>query len=211
MVNLRTGFIVGIFSIIAMITVAFVPGCTKKEALETVSEPVMLDSVVIENYEGKKLSMLCPSGGREGETAEQVDVEQYALHIIGLVASGQSYTYGEVLKLQHYVKNITLESVFEWVETVTYEGVLVSDVIGAAGPLPEAQEVVFRSQDGLEVSFPLDDVLDKKIMLCFMMDGKPLSPEGGYPFVLASESHVGKNWVKWVTEIELVESGSDVE
>jgi len=186
---------------------AFLPGCAKQAVPETIVEPAMLDSVVVANFEGKKLVSVCAEGERKGKSAERIDIDEYRLGISGSVASPQVHSYEEILRLPHFRKPITLQSVEGWAEIIVFEGVLVSDVIGNAGPLPAAHQVVFRSQDGFEASLPLDSVLGKKILLGFAQDGAALTPEGGYPFLLVAESVGGQDWVKWVTAIVLVNSG----
>jgi len=189
--------------VILSCAISLLIGCAKKAVPETIVDPVMLDSVVVANYEGKKLASVCAESDREGKIAEQIDIDEYRLGIFGSVASPQVHTCEEMLRLPHYQKSITLESVEGWAETIVFEGVLVSDVIGNAGPLPEAHQAVFRSQDGFEASCPIDSLLRKKILLGFAKDGAPLTPEGGYPFLLVAESIHGPDWVKWVTEMEL--------
>ena len=186
--------------------ILFVPGCAKKEAPQNPGVPMVLDSVVVKEYTGKKLSELCASGEEEGKTAEQVDIETYALSISGMVASAQAHSYDEILDRQRYQKTVTIESADGWSETLVCEGVLISDLISTAGPSPGAIGVVFRSVDGYEVSFPLDYILDNKIILAHRIDGKALTPEGGFPFTLISESNQGHDWAKWVTEIELADN-----
>jgi DMSO/TMAO reductase YedYZ molybdopterin-dependent catalytic subunit len=178
-------------------------GCAKKKASETAAGPTELDAVVIKNYEGKKVLSLCVTGDHEGRTAEQIDADQYVLKVTGLVASGQTFTFRELMRHQPYRKAMTVESKDGWTENIVCDGVLVSDLIGKAGPLPGAVGVTFRSQDGYEVSFPLNYILENKILLVHRVDGKPLSAEGGFPFMLASESYQGQKWMKWVTEIDL--------
>ena len=186
--------------------ILFIQGCAKKEVPQNPSVPVVLDSVVIEDYVGKRLSVLCVSGEEEGKTAEQVDIETYALSITGMVASAQAHTYEEILNRQHHQKTITIESADGWSETLVCEGVLISDLVSTAGPSPGAVGAVFRSVDGYEVSLPLDYILDNKVILAHRIDGKALSAEGGFPFILISESNQGQNWAKWVTEIELADN-----
>ena len=178
-------------------------GCAEKKVPETSLETVLLDSIVVKEYQGKKLSILCTTGADSSKSAELIEVDNYSLDLNGLVASAQACTYNEVLMFPHYRKVVTIES-GEWTETIDFEGVMVSELVGKAGPLSEAKSIVFRARDGYEAIFPLEYILENRIILAYKANGKCLSPEGGYPFILVSERQKGQEWVKWVTEIEVI-------
>ena len=191
---------------VIIVVFCIIAGCSQKEMVEAPKNPIALDSVVIEEFDGIKLSSLCAGGGDHATEPVKIDVSKYVLSVIGLVASVQAHSYDEVLNLQHYTKRIRLVSVHEWEETIECEGVLVNDLISQAGPSPAAKGVIFRSRDGYLVTFPISYILGKKILLVHQINGKPLTPSSGFPFILASESKHGQDWGKWVTEIELMES-----
>ena len=121
---------------------------------------------------------------------------------MGMVASELVYTYDEIVAFNHYKKVITLKS-DSWEDTVELEGVLVGELIGDAGVLPGAKNVIVRATDGYEASFSLNHITKNRIMLAFMINGEPLTPEGGYPLILAAETARGQEWVKWVSEIDV--------
>ncbi len=178
-------------------------GCSEKKVSDVSSDPMVLDSVEVKGYQGKKLSILCTSREDGTKAPELIDTVSYTLSIMGMVASVQAYTYEEVLNYRHYRKFITLKSE-TWTERIDCEGVLVSELVGRAGPLPEARGIIFRAQDGYEMSFTLDYILKNKVIIAYKLNSNLLTPEGGYPFILISETQHGEDWVKWITEIELV-------
>jgi DMSO/TMAO reductase YedYZ molybdopterin-dependent catalytic subunit len=119
-----------------------------------------------------------------------------------MVAEEREYTYDEVLKFKRCKKVVTLQS-DSWEDTVELEGVLVSELIGGTGVLPEAEGISFRASDGYEALFSLNHLSENQIILVYGINGESLTPEGGYPFILAAETVRGQDWVKWVTEIEV--------
>lgn len=174
--------------------------CQTGDLVEQV--PTLLDSVVVDGFKGKRISSLCVRAGEEGKVAEQVDIQEYALHIKCGATDERDYSYDEVAAFDHYKKVVTLRSE-TWGETVELEGVLVGELIGNAGVLSEAKNVIVRATDGYEATFSLEHIMKNRILLVYRINEEPLTPEGGYPFILAAETVRGQEWVKWVAEIEV--------
>ncbi len=163
-----------------------------------------LPPVEIREYEGEYLSSIDDFRENSIKGPQYVDIDDYQLQITGLVENPQSYAYQEVLgAYQSYEKVVTLYCVEGWSVNILWEGVLVSDLLAEAGPLPDASVVIFHAYDGYTSSLPLDYIRDNNIMMAYMMNGVPLPPERGFPFALVAESKWGYKWVKWITEIEL--------
>jgi DMSO/TMAO reductase YedYZ molybdopterin-dependent catalytic subunit len=167
-------------------------------------EPTDLEPVEIREYEGENLSSIDDFRENSIEGPQYVDIEGYQLEITGLVESPQSYTYDEVVGgYQNYEKVVTLDCVEGWSVKLLWEGVLVSDLLVEAGPLPEAKVVIFHAYDGYTTSLTLDYIMDNDILMAYKMNGITLPPERGFPFELVAESKWGYKWIKWVTKIEL--------
>ena len=167
-------------------------------------EPIDLEPVEIREYEGEDLSSIDDFRENSIEGPQYVDVDGYQLEITGLVESPQSYTYDEVVgDYQNYEKVVTLDCVEGWSVKLLWEGVLVSDLLAEAGPLPSALVVIFHAYDGYTTSLTLDYIMDNDILIAYKMNGITLPPERGFPFELVAESKWGYKWIKWVTKIEL--------
>ncbi len=168
------------------------------------SEPTELERAQIREYEGVDLSSF--TDFRENSIAgpQQVDRESYRLTVGGLVDTPIELTYDEVLAgREQYKKVVTLNCVEGWSVEILWEGVLVSDLLDAAGARPEGNTVVFRSVDGYSTSLPLSFIRDRNILLAYKMNGIELPPERGFPFQVVSEEKWGYKWAKWVEGIEL--------
>jgi DMSO/TMAO reductase YedYZ molybdopterin-dependent catalytic subunit len=158
----------------------------------------------VREYEGTDLSSI--NDFRENSVAgpQAIDVGSYRLKITGLVANPASYTYYEVLnRYQQYKKVVTLDCVEGWSVTILWEGVLVKDLLAEAGPLENANVVIFHAYDGYTTSLPIDYIMDNDILMAYKMNDVILPPERGFPFQLVAESKWGYKWIKWITEIEL--------
>lgn len=158
----------------------------------------------VREYEGIDLSSINDFRENSIRGPQEIDVESYTLTINGLVTNSTSYTYDEVLnRHQHYKKVVTLDCVEGWSATILWEGLLVRDLLAGAGPLANAEVVIFHAYDGYTTSLPIDYVMDNDILMAYKMNDVTLPPERGFPFQLVAESKWGYKWIKWITEIEL--------
>ena len=103
------------------------------------------------------------------------------------------------------------------VSTAEWIGVPLNEVLERAGAGPTAREVVFRGADGgvvdpsrppvvFERSLSVDDARNSEALLAYAMNGEPLPVQHGYPLRLVVPGWYAVASVKWLTEIELVDS-----
>jgi len=164
----------------------------------------ILEPKEVREYQGEDLSSVNDFRENSIKGPQYVDMENYQLEIIGLVENPMSYSYDEVIEgYQNYKKVVTLHCVEGWEAAILWEGVLVSDLLAGAGPLPEAQVVIFHAYDGYTTSLPLDYIIDNDILMAYKMNEITMPPERGFPFELVAESKWGYKWIKWITAIEL--------
>jgi DMSO/TMAO reductase YedYZ molybdopterin-dependent catalytic subunit len=163
-----------------------------------------LEGIEVREYQGQNLSSVNDFRENSIKGPQYVDIENYELEITGLVANPTSYTYDEVIdNNDHYKKVVRLNCVEGWAVNILWEGVLVRDVLDEAGPLPEANTIIFHAYDGYTTSFPLGYVNINDILMAYKMNEVTIPPERGYPFQLVAESKWGYKWIKWITKIEL--------
>jgi len=164
----------------------------------------VLNPAEVREYQGEDLSSVNDFRENSIKGPQYVDMENYRLEVTGLVENPLSYSYDEVIEsYQNYKKVVTLYCVEGWSVKILWEGVLVSDLLAEAGPLPEAKVVIFHAYDGYTTSLPLDYIIDNDILMAYKMNDIPLPPERGFPFALVAESKWGYKWIKWITAIEL--------
>ena len=114
-----------------------------------------------------------------------------ALRITGLVANEQAWTEDQVKSLP----SLDVESTNKDGETATYTGVLISDLLGLAEPLPEATTLVFVADDGYTAEISLAEVLAcTNCILSFRNQGGFSAVLPGFP---------GNLQVKGVVELQL--------
>jgi DMSO/TMAO reductase YedYZ molybdopterin-dependent catalytic subunit len=157
----------------------------------------------IREYNGTRLD---PSIGLRDNSikgTQHVDINTYTLKISGLVNNPVSLSYNDVLAMTAYEKLITLHCVEGWDATVLWKGVLLKDIIDKASAEGTANTVIFHSVDGYTTSLPLQDIIDKNIIMAYSSNRITLPAELGYPFIVVAEDKLGYKWARWVTEIEL--------
>ncbi|HEX2414348.1 MAG TPA: sulfite oxidase [Thermoleophilaceae bacterium] len=103
------------------------------------------------------------------------------------------------------------------VSTAEWTGVPLVEVLDRAGVRAGAREAVFRGADGgavpgrseairFERSLGIDDARDSEVLLAYAMNGEPLPAQHGYPLRVIVPGWYAVASVKWLTEIELVDS-----
>jgi DMSO/TMAO reductase YedYZ molybdopterin-dependent catalytic subunit len=169
--------------------------------------PSQLATAEVKAYQGKNLSSVNDFRENSINGPQYVDVNTYRLKVDGLVDVPSLYTYGEVIRRFEPVKKVvTLNCVEGWDVTILWQGVLLTDLVDTARAKPTANTIVFHAVDGYTTSMPLQYARDKKIVFAYMMNGIPIPPERGFPFMVVAEDKWGYKWCKWVERIEL---GSD--
>jgi DMSO/TMAO reductase YedYZ molybdopterin-dependent catalytic subunit len=191
---------------IMLTTIVVAAGYTGRRFLTNppVDDPGPLAPVEIREYQGQPLSSIGDFRENSIQGPQMVDNDSYRLTVTGLVQNEMAYTYDDVITTHRpYAKVVTLYCVEGWDVTILWEGVLLTDLLAAAGILPTATVVIFYAYDGYSTSLPLDYIISNNILVAYKMNNVTLSPERGFPFQLVAESKLGYKWIKWLTAIEL--------
>ncbi len=93
----------------------------------------------------------------------------------------------------------------------SFTGVRLAEVLKAAGLKEGAAHVRLQGADtppkpmlpAFKRSLPLARALDPSTLLCYRMNGEPLSLAHGAPLRLVVPGWAGDHWVKWLTHLEL--------
>lgn len=157
----------------------------------------------LKQYNGKKLDPAVGPRDNSIKGTQQVDITTYRLTVDGLVNTPASYTYDQAKALPSEERLITLFCVEGWDATILWKGVTMKTLLDAASVQTEAKTVIFHATDGYSTSLPLQEILDKNLMLAYDANGIALPPEMGYPFIFVAEDKWGYKWARWVNRIEL--------
>ncbi|MGG6383351.1 sulfite oxidase [Paenarthrobacter sp. NEAU-H11] len=103
--------------------------------------------------------------------------------------------------------------IMEGVGTAHWTGVPLAYLLGKAGVLPHAVEVVFTGSDqGVQGgvpqryarSLPIHEAMRPDVVLAYRMNGSELPPQHGYPLRLVVPGWYGMASVKWLESVEVV-------
>ncbi|CTQ31357.1 sulfite dehydrogenase [Jannaschia rubra] len=152
----------------------------------------------------------------------RVDPSLHRLMINGLVDREIVFTMDDLKRFPRYNRIHFLEcaanSGMEWrgaqlngcqfthgmIHNVMYTGVMLRDVLAAAGVKPTGTWLLAEGADAAAMtrSIPMEKALDD-CMIAFKMNGEALRPEQGYPVRLVVPGWEGNMWVKWLRRIEI--------
>ncbi len=164
----------------------------------------ILNPAEVRNYQGENLSAVADVYENAIAGTQYIDQEAYRLNISGRVQIPLQLTYSQVINdHQAYQKVVTIYCVAGWSAKILWEGVLVSDLLRAAGANMSAPTVIFRAADGYSTALPMEYIVNNNILLAYKMNNLTIPANRGFPFELVAESQYGYKWIKWLTGIEV--------
>lgn len=136
----------------------------------------------------------------------------YRLKVHGLVENPLELSLDDLRSLGNKMQ-ITLHHCIQgWSGIAEWGGLPVAELIRLVRPKAEARVVVFRSfgaggEGGIFYgSLSLEDASHPQTLLAYEMNYKPLTEVHGAPLRLRVENQLGFKMVKWIQEIEFVDS-----
>jgi sulfite oxidase len=163
----------------------------------------------------------------------KVELAQWRLRVDGLVEHELTLDMAQIEKFPRVEQVAVLECAgngrsfyepgvtgMQWrygaVGNARWTGVRLADVLHRAGVKSGASQVLFNGADvpmgnvpDFVRSVPLEKALHPDTMLAFHMNGAPLGGSHGFPLRLVPPGWAGDSWVKWVTNISLIDKEYD--
>ena len=140
----------------------------------------------------------------------RIDVDKWSFEITGMVDTPMTVTYADLLALPQVERVVTLTCVSnevggDLIGNAVWRGVLLSDLLDAAGVQADAEQVFSTSVDGWTCGFPVAAAFDgRDAMVAVGMNGATLPLEHGYPARLVVPGLYGYvSATKWLAEIKL--------
>ncbi|MBF0816509.1 molybdopterin-dependent oxidoreductase [Microbacterium paludicola] len=140
----------------------------------------------------------------------EIDPAAWRLRIHGLVENEIEITWDELLSLPLSEHIVTLACVSNEVGgaligNARWLGYPIRELLARARPLPEADMVLSRSQDGFTAGTPLEALTDDRdALLAVGMNGEPLPIQHGFPVRMVVPGLYGYvSATKWVVDLEV--------
>ena len=134
-----------------------------------------------------------------------VDIASWTFTISGLVEKERRFTYEEFQALPRVKVLSDVHCVTGWSRLNNlWEGISTATVKELVHILLEAKFVIVHGTGGFTTNVPLDDFFQHDVLFALKHDGKPLTPEHGYPVRLVVPGLYFWKSAKWVNGIEFV-------
>ncbi|TFD81128.1 molybdopterin-dependent oxidoreductase [Cryobacterium fucosi] len=140
----------------------------------------------------------------------RIDPAAWTLKITGMVENEVELTFAELLALPLEESTTTLTCVSnpvggDLIGNATWLGYPIRLLLARARPLPGADMVLSRSEDGWTASTPLEVLTDdRNAILAVGMNGVPLPLEHGYPVRMVVPGLYGYvSATKWLVELDV--------
>jgi DMSO/TMAO reductase YedYZ molybdopterin-dependent catalytic subunit len=104
------------------------------------------------------------------------------LRVFGTVENELRWNWEEFQKLPTSTVTTDIHCVTRWSKFDTnWEGVRFSHIAELAGMKPETKHIIAHCEYGYTTNVPVEDMMRDTILLAYIYDGKPLTPEHGGP------------------------------
>ena len=133
-----------------------------------------------------------------------VDAATWRLRVNGHVETPYELDYEE-LDARRAPLTATLDCTGGWYTTREWQGVPVPELLARAGVRPGAGSITIRSRTGYYRRYSMGEA--NRAMLATRVDGAPLSRGHGFPARMVEPHKRGYDWVKWVDEITVNDTG----
>jgi DMSO/TMAO reductase YedYZ molybdopterin-dependent catalytic subunit len=160
-----------------------------------------------------------------------LSAEDHTLEISGLVRKPKTLRLDDIKRRKRKTVTATLECGGNGASTgfmgaignVKWTGTPLADLLDDCAPLKRGIEVVFFGADKQQEEPPvqqlkgkkfeqnfarslhINDALRDEVLLCYEMNGEPLTKEHGFPLRLIVPGWFGISWVKWLNRIEVLD------
>src|SRR6185503_18469687 len=155
-----------------------------------------------------------------------LNAQDHTLEISGLVKNPCTLTLEDIKRRKRTTTTATLEcggnsnspGFMGAIGNVKWTGTRLADLLRECGPLKRGIEVVFFGTDqqkekirgndyvqNFARSLHITDALREDLLLCYEMNGEPLTKEHGHPLRLVVPGWYGISWVKWLNRIEVLD------
>lgn len=147
----------------------------------------------------------------------QLRPQDWRLRIHGMVDRELTLSWDELRSMRSVERPVTLTCVSNevggpFISTANFTGVMLADILAAAGVRDGADQIFTTSVDGWTCGTPTETVAEpgRDAMLAYAMNGEPLPAEHGFPVRMIVPGLYGfVSATKWITDMKLTTFAED--
>jgi hypothetical protein len=142
-----------------------------------------------------------------GEKEPRQDTAPWTVTVSGLVSQPITLSLEQLNTLPQVERHVDIHCVTRWSRLGTcFGGILLSDLLALAGPLPDARFISFiaRSERNHSTSLALTDALNLETLVVLRYQGEPLPTLHGGPVRTVVPNRYFYKSLKWLERIELL-------
>ena len=133
----------------------------------------------------------------------KINPDEWKMRLFGLVDAERSLSFSEFLTLPQAKVFSDVHCVTTWSRLNNlWEGVPTTVLKGLVRIKPEARFAIVHAYGGFTTNLSLDDFFAGDVLFALLHDGRPISPEHGYPVRLVVPRLYFWKSAKWVTGVE---------
>ncbi|HLO15998.1 MAG TPA: molybdopterin-dependent oxidoreductase [Anaerolineales bacterium] len=132
----------------------------------------------------------------------KIDPENWKLQVTGAITRPLALSYADVFSLSTSEVTTTLDCTGGWYTVQTWRGIRLTDLLSRTQIRPEAIGIVLRGIQDYTAPFTLAQA--QEILLATHVGEEVLNHDHGFPLRAVVPSRKGWQWVKWLTEIEVI-------
>lgn len=155
-----------------------------------------------------------------------LEEKEHTLEVSGLVRKGRTLTMADIKRRKRKTITATLEcggngnsaGFMGAIGNMQWTGTSLADLLDECSPLKRGIEVVFFGADekvekirdkdypqNFARSLHINDARREDVLLCYEMNGQPLTKDHGFPLRLVVPGWFGISWTKWLQRIEVLD------
>lgn len=134
------------------------------------------------------------------------DLSKWNLQIYGLVENPKLLTFEDIKAFPEANVSNDIHCVTGWSRLDNgWTGVKAADLVKDIGIKREAEYVLLHAEEGWTANVSIKDFLAETSLLAYAHDGKPLTPEHGYPLRMVMPHLYFWKSAKWLRGIQFTE------
>ncbi|GIV75720.1 sulfite oxidase-like oxidoreductase [Litorilinea aerophila] len=140
-----------------------------------------------------------------GPTPHYDSLDQWDLRVFGLVGEEKTFSWADLMAMPTQTQTVDIHCVTRWSKLdTTWTGIPWREFLRHIDVRPEATHVLVHCEHGYTTNIGLDVLDDDDTMLAYLYEGKPLTPEHGYPMrLLVPKKYFWKS-AKWIRGFEFM-------